>query len=115
MRWKILYSARAKEDLESIYEYIAYDLYEPDTAADQVRAIMNAISNLDEMPMKYRQYDVEPWASKGMRIISVGNYVILYLPEENRPRGIQLDPDREVNIVRIMYGGRDIANQISEN
>lgn len=106
MRWKILYSARAKEDLESIYEYIAYDLYEPDTAADQVRAIMNAISNLDEMPMKYRQYDVEPWASKGMRIISVGNYVILYLPEENR---------NEVNIVRIMYGGRDIANQISEN
>jgi toxin ParE1/3/4 len=106
MRWKILYSARAKEDLESIYEYIAYDLYEPDTAADQVRAIMNSISNLDEMPMKYRQYDVEPWASKGMRIISVGNYVILYLPEEN---------SNEVNIVRIMYGGRDIANQISEN
>lgn len=106
MRWKILYSARAKEDLESIYEYIAYDLYEPDTAADQVRAIMNATSNLDEMPMKYRQYDVEPWASKGMRIISVGNYVILYLPEEN---------SNEVNIVRIMYGGRDIANQISEN
>ena len=106
MRWIILYSARAKEDLESIYEYIAYDLYEPDTAADQVRAIMNAISNLDEMPMKYRQYDVEPWASKGMRIISVGNYVILYLQEEN---------SNEVNIVRIMYGGRDIANQISEN
>lgn len=106
MKWKILYSARAKEDLQSIYEYIAYDLYEPDTAADQVRAIMNAISNLDEMPMKYRQYDVEPWASKGMRIISVGNYVILYLPEEN---------SNEVNIVRIMYGGRDIANQISEN
>ena len=92
--------------MESIYEYIAYDLYEPDTAADQVRAIMNAISNLDEMPMKYRQYDIEPWASKGMRIISVGNYVILYLPEEN---------SNEVNIVRIMYGGRDIANQISEN
>ena len=106
MRWIILYSARAKEDLESIYEYIAYDLYEPDTAADQVRAIMNSISNLDEMPMKYRQYDVEPWASKGMRIISVGNYVILYLQEEN---------SNEVNIVRIMYGGRDIANQISEN
>ena len=43
MKWKILYSARAKEDLQSIYEYIAYDLYEPDTAADQVRAIMNLI------------------------------------------------------------------------
>ena len=105
MKWKILYSAQAKEDLQSIYEYIAYDLYEPDIASGQVRAIMNEISNLDEMPMRYRQYEVEPWISKGMRIFSVGKYVILYQPEES---------NHEVNIVRIMYGGRDISKQLSE-
>ena len=70
MKWKILYSAQAKEDLQSIYEYIAYDLYEPDIASGQVRAIMNEISNLDEMPMRYRQYEVEQWISKGIRIFS---------------------------------------------
>lgn len=106
MKWKILYSARAKEDLQSIYEYIAYDLYAPDTAAKQVRAIMDEIGNLDEMPMKYRQYDVEPWTSEGVRIFSVGKYVILYQPKEN---------SYEVNIIRIMYGGRDIAEQLSKN
>lgn len=105
MKWKILYSERAKEDLQSIYEYIAYELYEPDTAAEQVRAIMDEIGDLDEMPMKYRQYDAEPWASEGVRIFSVGKYVILYQPEES---------SHEVNIVRIMYGGRDIAKQLSE-
>jgi len=106
MKWEIRYSAQAKEDLQGIYEYIAYALSEPDTAADQVRAIMKEISDLDEMPMKYRKYDTEPWASEGMRIFSVGKYVVLYLPEEN---------SRSVNIVRIMYGGMDIANQLSEN
>ncbi len=106
MKWKILYSARAKADLQSIYEYIAHDLYESNTAADQVRAIMAGIGGLDEMPMKYRRYDVEPWASKGVRIFSVGKYVILYQPEES---------SREVNIIRIMYGGMDIAKQLSEN
>ena len=106
MKWKILYSARAKEDLQSIYEYIAYDLHEPNTAADQARAIMDGIGNLDEMPMKYRQYDVESWASKGVRIFSIGKYVILHQPEESSCK---------VNIVRIMYGGMDIAKQLSEN
>ena len=105
MKWKILYSAHAKEDLQSIYEYIAYDLYEPDTATDQVQAIMDEIGNLDEMPVKYREYDVEPWASEGVRIFSVGKYVILYQPNES---------SHEVNIVRIMYGGRNIAKQLSE-
>lgn len=105
MKWTILYSAQAKEDLQSIYEYIAYDLYEPDTAANQVRAIMDEIGALDEMPMKYRQYDVEPWASESVRIFSVGKYVILYLPEKS---------SNEVNIVRIMYGGMDISKQLSE-
>ena len=105
MKWRMLYSARAKEDLQSIYEYIAYDLYEPDIASGQVRAIMNEISNLDEMPMRYRKYEAEPWLSKGIRIFSVGKYIILYQPEES---------SHEVNIVRIMYGGRDISKQLSE-
>ena len=105
MKWRMLYSARAKEDLQSIYEYIAYDLHEPEIALGQVRAIMDEIRDLDEMPMRYRQYEVEPWISKGIRIFSVGKYVILYQPEES---------NHEVNIVRIMYGGRDISKQLSE-
>ena len=101
MKWRILYSARAKEDLQSIYEYIAYDLHEP----DQVRAIMDEIRDLDEMPMRYRKYEAEPWLSKGIRIFSDGKYIILYQPEES---------SHEVNIVRIMYDGRDISKQLSE-
>lgn len=64
MRWNILYSAKAKEDLQSIYEYIADALLEPDTAVHQVQAIMAEISSLSEMPMRYRLYEVEPWTKR---------------------------------------------------
>jgi plasmid stabilization system protein ParE len=67
------YSTQAKEDLQGIYEYIAYELYEPDTAAEQVRAIMDEIGDLDEMPMKYRQYDAEPWRPKVCAYFRLGS------------------------------------------
>ena len=57
MKWDVFYSAQAKADLRCIYEYIAFSLSEPETAAGQVRA---------------------------------------------------------VSIMRIMYGGRDLAKQLSE-
>ena len=104
MKWEVLYSAQAKADLQCIYEYIAFSLSEPETAAGQVRAIMNAVRSLDEMPMRYRQYEDEPWFSQGVRMLPVGRYVIFYLPQED---------SRTVSITRIMYGGRDLAKQLS--
>ena len=105
MRWSILYSAKAKEDLQSIFEYISDALFEPDTAAKQIRTIMGEISSLNEMPMRYRLYEVEPWDSRGMRIFPIGKYVVLYQPDESVS---------VVNIVRIMYGGRNISKQLGE-
>jgi toxin ParE1/3/4 len=50
-------------------------------------------------------YKDEPWTSKGVRFIPVNNYVVLYLPDEEK---------QIVNVVRIMYGGRNISNQLEE-
>ena len=105
MKWKIVYSALALEDLKSIYEYIAFELLEPGIASKQVKRIMDSINDLDEMPTMYKSYEFEPWKSKGLRIFHTDNYVILYLPKEDV---------QTVNIVRIMYGGRDIRKQLEE-
>ncbi|MBR4201259.1 MAG: type II toxin-antitoxin system RelE/ParE family toxin, partial [Oscillospiraceae bacterium] len=94
---------KCKTDLRCIYEYIAFSLSEPETAAGQVRAIMNAIRSPDEMPMRFRQYENEPWFSQGVRILPVSRYVIFYLPQEDR---------RAVSTMRIMYGCRDLAKQL---
>ena len=67
MKWKIVYSAQARQDLRNIYEYIAFNFLMPETATKQVQRIMNEIRSLDEMPLRFRLYDREPWYSQGLR------------------------------------------------
>lgn len=105
MSWDIVYTAQARKDLRGIYEYIASKLLVPETATEQIRRIMKTIRSLEEMPMRYQLYEEEPWHSQGVRFFPVDNYLIFYLPDE--PRNI-------VNVVRIMYGGRDVRRQLSE-
>ena len=105
MKWKIKYSAQALEDLKTIFEYIAFELLVPDTARNQIKRIMDSVNKLDEMPMMYKTYEDEPWKSKGLRIFPVDNYIVLYLPKENL---------QTVNVVRILYGGRDVIKQLEK-
>ncbi len=105
MSYTIFYTTGAKQDLRSIYSYIAEKLLVPATAAGQVQRIMKEIRSLEEMPMRYRLYDDEPWHSMGLRFFPVNNYLVFYLPDEST---------NTVRIVRIMYGGRDIHRQLDE-
>ena len=104
MSWKIVYTSRAREDLRNIFEYIFNELCAPDTAVNQTRRIMQSIRSLDDNPMRYRLREDEPWHSMGLRFFPVDNYLVLYLPKEGK---------KVVNIVRIMYGGRDIRKQLN--
>ena len=105
MSWNVVYSARARQDLRDIYEYIAYELLVPETASGQTGRIMKQIRSLEEMPMRHRLYEDEPWHSQGLRFFPVDNYLVFYLPSE---------ADNTVTVVRIMYGGRDISRQLGE-
>lgn len=105
MSWDIVYSAMARQDLRDIYEYIAYELLVPETATNQTRRILKSIRSLEEMPMKHRLYEDEPWHSQGIRFFPVDNYLVFYLPNENK---------NTVNIIRIMYGGRDISQHLDQ-
>jgi len=58
---KIIYTEKSEQDLVNIYRYIAIDLLVPETAKKQVERIMNAIKGLDELPLRYKLYQNEPW------------------------------------------------------
>lgn len=105
MKFEIVYTAGAKRDLRNIYEYIAQKFLVPETAAGQVQRIMKEIRSLDELPMRFRLYEDEPWHSRGLRVFPVDNYLVFYLPDERTCT---------VNIVRIMYSGRNIKRQMQE-
>lgn len=105
MSWNVVYTAGARRDLRRIYEYIAYDLLAPETAVGQIRRIIKEIRTLDELPMRFRLYDEEPWCSVGLHFFPVDNYLVFYLPDE---------PNNTVSIVRIMFSGRDVRRQLNE-
>lgn len=61
--------------------------------------------SLDELPERYRRYETEPWHSLGMRVLPIDNFVVLYIPDLE---------EKIVRIVTVMYGGRDISEQLKK-
>lgn len=104
-KYQVIYSPTAKEDLFTIYRYIAFELLEPDIAEKLVNRIRNRIKKLDMFPKKHQEVQWETWLSMGMRKLPVDNFVVYYLVNDDR---------NLVTVVRILYGGRNIENIIQD-
>ncbi len=105
MKYKVYYSAEAKQDLKDIVENISFELLAPEAAINQTRRILKVIESLMNFPMRYSLYRDIPWNSAGLRFVSVDNYIVFYLINEIT---------KSVSVVRIMYSGRDISKELSE-
>lgn len=103
MRYKILYSENAQEDLRTIARYISYELQEFNTAKKIIDTITNEVKTLDTFPKRYRLCDYERWRKIGLRCMNVKNYIVFYLPDEDKGA---------VKIIRIIYQRRDLENQL---
>jgi len=53
----------------------------------------------------YQLYEKEPWQSKGLRVLPIDKYLVLYLPVESQ---------KTAAVIRIMYGGRNIEEQLNQ-
>jgi toxin ParE1/3/4 len=60
---------------------------------------------LSDFSLRYSLYQKEPWHSKGLRVLPIDNYLAFYLPVETKVT---------IVVIRIMYGGRDIEEQLSQ-
>ena len=105
MQFEVELTERADRDLRNIFLYIAVDLNAPENAERQINRLWDAILSLDELPGRYRRYETEPWHSLGMRVLPIDNFVVLYIPDLE---------EKIVRIVTVMYGGRDISEQLKK-
>jgi toxin ParE1/3/4 len=97
--WRVVIAEQAEYDIESIFQYIAFDLAEPAIAYIHVNRIHDNIRKLSYMPERYRIINSEPWRSRGVRRINVGNFAIFFT----------LDKETDtVSIFRVIYAKRDI-------
>ena len=104
MIYEVEVSEQADRDLRGIFEYIAFELQSPENASGQLARLEVQILSLTTMPERYRQYEKEPWKSRGLRVLPVDNYVVFYIPDNGK---------KIVTILRVMYARRDIDNQLN--
>ena len=106
MNYTVNISSEAAADLRAIFEYIAFELRSVQNASSQLTRLEKEIYTLNQLPERYRRYDEEPWRSRGLRLMPVDNYRVFYIPNHE---------SRTVNIVRVIYGGRDIASELEKH
>ena len=101
--YEVEVSEQADSDLRGIFEYITFELQSPENARGQLERLEEHILSLDTMPERYQTYKKEPWKSRGLHVLPVDNYVVLYIPDTDK---------KVVTILRVMYTGRDIDNEL---
>ena len=105
MIYEVRMTPETKNDLRGIFEYIAFDLQSVQNAAGQIDRLEKGISDLNQMPERFRKYETEPWHSRNLRVMPVDNYLVFYIPDQTT--GI-------VTVIRVMYGGRDADRRLNE-
>ena len=103
IKYDIIITERAKQELKEIYDYISKSLMEENTADKLIDKIEKELLQLEDIPEgfsvieNYRKKDFE------YRRLPINNYVAIYRIDKEK---------REVYIIRIVYGGRNYLNEL---
>ena len=92
---------KALVDMEEIYTYIAEQLLAPESAIGQYNRIAEAIQNLNVFPERVRIMESEPEHTMGLRRLSIDNFSVFYVIEDNR-----------VVVTRVLYSASDISRRL---
>lgn len=106
MSYTVEMTDRARTDLRGIYEYIAFALQSRINADRQLDRIEREILSLSEMPERYKVLDLGFDAAKTVRMTAVDRYCVIYHVAKERGA---------VQILRILYGGRDIPAELEKD
>lgn len=103
MTYEIGFAQAAERDLRDIYEYVAFELDEPQSAARLLHRFHEAAKGLVTFPNRNHLVDEELWKSRNTRYMVVGKYYMFYAVN---------DKDHLASILRVVYGGRDVFSQL---
>lgn len=96
MKNNVHYSPKARNDLDEIWEYISFELCNPQAAENTVNKIMDAIDQLENFSEIGTLLSAVTDVESDYRFLTSGNYKVFY-------RSIGQD----VYIDRVLYGRRD--------
>ena len=98
-KYNVDITASALKDMEDLYNYIAYELYSPNSAKKLYFKIANAIQSLELFAERYRVFSIENGYSN--RRMLVDNYSVFYIIK-----------DSSVIITSVLYSSRDLEDKL---
>ena len=96
MKNSIHYSPEAQNDLDEIWEYITFELCNPQAAENTVNKIMDTVDELENFSEIGDPVSAVTDIESDYRFLTSGNYMVFY-----RVNG------QDVYIDRVLYGRRD--------
>lgn len=93
----------AIDDLDRMMHYIAIQLCAKDSAMNLLDEIQSAIEKACCFPMAAPLVNDVLLKAKGYRKIMVKNYIVFYIPDEDK---------RRLNIMRILYFAKDYLKDL---
>ena len=79
---------------------------EPEIARKWADTLQSEIEKLDSMPSRYPLTEEEPWRTKGIRRITVKNFLVYYLVDEEK---------KTVWVTAVIYGRRDQISALRDD
>lgn len=89
----------AKRDIDEAFDYIAFNLENPQAAYDLMDAVYDSIESLSSMPERFPAWRREPMKSKGVRFLGVRNFNVFYIVNKTQ---------LVVSVFRVIYNRRDV-------
>lgn len=105
-KWTVTVTPEFGDDIRNINSYISNTLLEPAVARNLIDRILKAVGELSEFPCRYPVYTKEPWKSRGLRKMTVGNYLVFYVTNEEA---------HIVIVLHAFYAGRHIEKCLEES
>ena len=98
MRYEVKLTEQAAHQIKGTVQYISKILLEPETARKWADTLQSEIEKLDFMPSRYPLTEEEPWRTKKIRKMTVKNFLVYYLVDEE---------NKTVWVTAVIYGRRD--------
>lgn len=101
-KYHVQITDEALQDMEDIFNHIAYELEAPENASSQYDRIAAAILSLEMFPEKYRVLDIKQCMIKQLRRMVIDSYSVLYV----------IDKDRVI-ITNVLYSASNLEARLN--
>ena len=96
--YNVVITKPAQRDLLDIFDYIAFDLREPETASKLLSKVRLKVKSLEVFPERNNIISEPKYAERNVKWCPIENYVIFYQVSEVQTT---------VNILRVLYNKRN--------